>query len=376
LAVFEVDGSTEQVFCEKLSLFTKLFLESKSVKESVKMFHFYVLCEEKKKDEFRMVGYFSRAKDSYQHNVSCLLVIPTTQNYGYGRFLIEFSYLLSKCEKTVGTPERPLSAFGTASYASYWLYAIIDAFMSKNEQDLSEESIGSCKYFDTASTLSVSEMSKITSITKTDLIVTLRYYNIVKSIEQLEAEEANSEAEMNDENEEFMHAEEMGLDDDIDPNESSHEYDESNDDGDEENRSITDDENISDSDAEDLSVSDEEECYEEDSMDDNEEDDSDNYSAVGDYGNAEAGKKYCFVFTKQMIKKYIHEKNEKPHPKSELLKWKPHDIAEFIRSKEDRNPLAFSYAFQENPRSSSKLRKEIPESSEDQSNSDEEFESP
>uniref|UniRef100_A0AC35FRE6 Histone acetyltransferase n=1 Tax=Panagrolaimus sp. PS1159 TaxID=55785 RepID=A0AC35FRE6_9BILA len=388
LAVFEVDGSAEQVYCEKLGLFTKLFLKTKSVKESVKMFHFYVLCEEKKKDEFLMVGYFSRAKDSYEHNVSCLLVIPTVQNNGYGKFLIEFSYLLSKCEETVGTPEKPLSAMGMVSYASYWLYAIIDAFMSKNEHDLSEESIRSCKYFKIASTFSVSELSKITSIAKTDLIVTLRYYNIVRSTEQLVAEKSNSEAETYDENAE------MDLDDDIDPNESSREYDESSSEIDindsidyednlEYDESIDDDsleydesiddgdeENLSDSDAEDLSVSDDEECYEEDSVDDNEEeDDSDNYS--GDYQNAKAGKEYCFVFTKQMIKKYIREKNEKPHPKLELMKWKPHDIAEFVRSEGVRNPLAFSYASPENPRSSSKLRKKIPEPSEDQSDPDE-----
>jgi hypothetical protein len=48
-------------------------------------------------------GYFSKEKDSInQNNLACILVLPPYQRKGYGKFLISFSYELSKIEKKVG----------------------------------------------------------------------------------------------------------------------------------------------------------------------------------------------------------------------------------------------------------------------------------
>lgn len=46
---------------------------------------------------FHPVGYFSKEKYSdLGYNLACILTFPSYQRKGYGRFLIAFSYELSK----------------------------------------------------------------------------------------------------------------------------------------------------------------------------------------------------------------------------------------------------------------------------------------
>ena len=99
----------------------------------IEAFYFYVLCEHRS-DGYHPVGYFSKEKDSEQsNNLSCIMVLPPYQKQGYGKFLIDFSYNLSKIEKKQGTPERPLSDLGHRTYVSYWTNRVLNILLKCNE---------------------------------------------------------------------------------------------------------------------------------------------------------------------------------------------------------------------------------------------------
>lgn len=121
-----------------MCLLAKLFLDHKTLYYDVDHFLFYILT---KNDEIgsRIVGYFSKEKHcSQKNNVSCIMILPQYQSYGLGRYLIEFSYLLSKKENTLGTPEKPLSDLGRISYTNYWKYSIINVIKDKEEISIKE----------------------------------------------------------------------------------------------------------------------------------------------------------------------------------------------------------------------------------------------
>lgn len=96
-----------QVFCQNLSLFAKMFLETKSVCYGVDSFLFYTLVRNDPKNGAPcVVGFFSKEKMSWHnYNLACILVFPPYQRLGLGKLLIGFSYELSRRHGSIGSPE-------------------------------------------------------------------------------------------------------------------------------------------------------------------------------------------------------------------------------------------------------------------------------
>ena len=94
--VLQVCGKKYKQYCQNLCLIAKSFLDHKTLYYDVEPFLFYVMTTADS-DGCHIVGYFSKEKNSYlNYNVSCILTLPPYQRQGYGRLLIDFSYLLSR----------------------------------------------------------------------------------------------------------------------------------------------------------------------------------------------------------------------------------------------------------------------------------------
>uniref|UniRef100_A0A8C9LL41 Histone acetyltransferase n=1 Tax=Piliocolobus tephrosceles TaxID=591936 RepID=A0A8C9LL41_9PRIM len=159
-SIFEIDGNYFRIYCENLCFLSKLFLDHKTLKHRVNLFLFYVITEI---DEYgyHITGYFSKEKYS-KNNVSCILTLPQHQKKGYGKFLINFSYFLSQTEHRTGTPERPLSDLGVASYMAYWYETLLKVLLNYNQ-------------------ISVQELSELTSIEINDILTCLEEKDIFKT---------------------------------------------------------------------------------------------------------------------------------------------------------------------------------------------------
>ncbi|XP_029945874.1 histone acetyltransferase KAT7-like isoform X5 [Salarias fasciatus] len=163
ISVFEVDGKKNKIYCQNLCLLAKLFLDHKTLYYDVEPFLFYVMTEADSTG-CHLVGYFSKEKNSFlNYNVSCILTMPQYMRQGYGKMLIDFSYLLSKVEEKVGSPERPLSDLGLISYRSYWkevLLRYLNNFQGKE--------------------ISIKEISQETAVNPVDIVSTLQSLQMLK----------------------------------------------------------------------------------------------------------------------------------------------------------------------------------------------------
>ncbi|SCU79813.1 LAFA_0B05754g1_1 [Lachancea sp. 'fantastica'] len=162
VSFYEIDGRKQRTWCRNLCLFSKLFLDHKTLYYDVDPFLFYCMT---RRDELghHLVGYFSKEKESSEnYNVACILTLPQYQRMGYGRLLIEFSYELSKKEGKAGSPEKPLSDLGLLSYRAYWADTLIKLLMNH------------------VSEITIDEISSLTSMTTTDILHTAKALNILQ----------------------------------------------------------------------------------------------------------------------------------------------------------------------------------------------------
>uniref|UniRef100_K3X8D6 histone acetyltransferase n=1 Tax=Globisporangium ultimum (strain ATCC 200006 / CBS 805.95 / DAOM BR144) TaxID=431595 RepID=K3X8D6_GLOUD len=163
LSVFEVDGAVSKIYCQNLCYFAKLFLDHKTLYYDVDPFLFYIVCEVDNRG-FHPVGYYSKEKYSeLGYNLACILTFPCHQRKGYGNFIIQFSYELSKKEEKVGSPEKPLSDLGLVSYRSYWTKELLRILKDYPEKEVS-----------------IMELTRMTSIKNEDIIATLQHLNMIK----------------------------------------------------------------------------------------------------------------------------------------------------------------------------------------------------
>ncbi|KNC86987.1 hypothetical protein SARC_00880 [Sphaeroforma arctica JP610] len=162
ISVYEVDGSESRLFCQNLCLLAKLFLDHKTLFFDVSPFLFYVMCEVDDHGA-RVVGYFSKEKESVDnYNVACILTLPPYQRKGYGKFLIAFSYELTKMEGKHGSPEKPLSDLGALSYRSYWAGVLLRTLR------------------DTVGTVTVKQLCDRTAFCEEDVVSSLQSLGLIK----------------------------------------------------------------------------------------------------------------------------------------------------------------------------------------------------
>jgi len=167
---FEIDGRKNKAYAHNMCLLAKLFLDHKTLYYDTDPFMFYILTEFDAQG-FHIVGYFSKDKETNEdYNLSCILTLPPYQKKGYGHFMIEFSYTLSKLEGKIGTPEKPLSDLGLLSYRRYWSEAIMEALLKQRAKD-----------GDTGHpSLSINDLSEITAIKKEDVLAALQNLNVIR----------------------------------------------------------------------------------------------------------------------------------------------------------------------------------------------------
>ena len=179
--IHKLDGEEHKLYCQNLSLFAKLFLETKSVFFDASTFLYYTLILKPSQEELKapntsqinapnphgtVAGFFSKEKMSWDNNnLACILIFPPYQRRGLGQVLMSSSYVLGRREGRFGGPERPLSALGRKSYVRFWCGEVARCILSGG----------------TKRTLGVKEISDETWILPEDVVLALKEMDVLET---------------------------------------------------------------------------------------------------------------------------------------------------------------------------------------------------
>jgi len=187
ISMWEVCGTKEQHYCQNLCYLAKMFLDHKTLWYDCSVFYFYVQTEA---DEwgYHVTGYFSKEKYSAEGlNLACILTFPAHQRKGYGRFLIQFSYELSKLERKVGSPEKPLSDLGLLSYHSYWSWVLLGQLRGLLQSAGADAAGGSGAIVAGGSSLAAAADAPALEVSVMDLVerTSIRADDVISTLQQL-----------------------------------------------------------------------------------------------------------------------------------------------------------------------------------------------
>ncbi|KXX76589.1 Males-absent on the first protein [Madurella mycetomatis] len=202
-SIWEVDGETDVLFCQNLSLFAKLFLDNKSVFFDVTGFNYFLLVytppagptdpnadvAEMVRPRSQIVGFFSKEKMSWDNNnLACILIFPPWQRKGLGALLMGVSYEISRREGLLGGPEKPISDLGKRGYKRFWAGEVARWILSLDLHESAGETI-----------VDIGECSRATWIAAEDCLLVLREMGVAEDagmgpprVQAPEAEENNN----------------------------------------------------------------------------------------------------------------------------------------------------------------------------------------
>ncbi|KAI8939000.1 hypothetical protein NX059_004844 [Plenodomus lindquistii] len=184
-SLYEIDGEQHKLYAQNLSLFAKLFLDTKSVFYDVTTFLYYLLVAHEPSPSIpntylndngsemgvpstnggQVVGFFSKEKMSWDNNnLACILVFPPWQKQGLGQILMGASYEMSRREGRLGGPEKPLSDLGRIAYIHYWSQTLARTILASPSKR----------------TLTVQDLRERTYIVPEDIIATLQVMDVLE----------------------------------------------------------------------------------------------------------------------------------------------------------------------------------------------------
>ncbi|SCU87111.1 LADA_0E02058g1_1 [Lachancea dasiensis] len=169
LSIRRIHGRKHTLFCQCLCLFTKLFLDNKSMYFKVDHYDFYVAYDTQTN---KPMAFFSKDLISFQeNNLACILTFPPYQRRGLATLLMDFSYKISQRDGLISGPEQPLSPFGLVSYLKYWSALICHQFV---EGELSGES-----------RVSLDDIASATGMRTGDILMTLKSLDCITPDKEL-----------------------------------------------------------------------------------------------------------------------------------------------------------------------------------------------